>query len=464
MVAAELMGGHTHTTLVGIQVHVWRRGNRYLARGRYQGQSFGATLGGDPLAATAKLRQLLTCIENGSFVRPSEARRRPLSSGHVPRLSLRQLVAAFLTQKRASRGRQTAGDYAARLTPVLDFAERSASRQRWPLAMDIDSEFVRSLRVFLFAYRTTRNGRPGAKPRPLSARQIVNVLECLRTLLHWAKNAHNRKLPADWLMPLTPELVGQAPAKDPLREDQLPLATRVEIVGRMDRWQLCQLGLSLVLPLRPDEATGLLIGDVNWARGWLEFGQRLPECNFTKGKTAFVLPFPDALRPVLRGCVDGRAEGPLLRSRSASEGRRRVEHVADTAELEQRYRAGLLRQPGGAIQAAQDRKQFFRCLLRRLGGVAVDAMNKEFQKLLAACAIRKGATLYTLRSSVATAMHRANLPHLEMRYLTGHTTSDILNAYTSLDPIGAMARYFESVRPLLEAIQSRAASLGLCAS
>ena len=372
-----------------------------------------------------------------------------------------QLVSAFLARKRASRGRQTARDYASRLSPVLDFAEKKENLKRWPLAMDIDTDFAGSLRAFLFEYRTTRNGRPGGKPRPLSARQVVNILECLRTLFHWARNAQDRKLPADWVMPLTADLVGASPAKNPLRADKLPLETRADLVRRMDRWQLCQLTLSSVLPLRPDEAAGLLIGDVNFDRGWLEFGERLKDCNFTKGKKAFVLPFPDEVRPVLRACIGGRPEGPLLRSRRAFEGGRRVERVASLEHLAQLQQADLLRQAAGAVQAEQDRKELFRRLLRRLGGVTEDALNKEFKKLLAAADVKTGATLYTLRSSVTTAMHRADLPHLEMRYLTGHTTSDILNEYAALDPAAAMRRYFETIRPLISTIVERARALGL---
>src|SRR5436853_7696233 len=90
---------------------------------------------------------------------------------------------------------------------------------------------------------------------------------------------------------------------------------------------------SIVLPLRPDEAAGLIIGDVDFEKGWLEFGERLKDCNFTKGKTAFVLPFPDELRPVLRACIGDRAEGPLLRSRRAFEGKQRVEVVTSLEHL-----------------------------------------------------------------------------------------------------------------------------------
>src|SRR5262249_10148966 len=148
---------------------------------------------------------------------------------------------------------------------------------------DIDTQFVQELRAFLFQHQTTRNGRPGGKPRPLSSRQIVNILECLRTVFHWARRAEARRLPADWVMPLTPELIGEPPAKDPLREDKLPLELRIALVHQMDRWQLTHLAFSLVLPMRPDEATGLVISNVNLERARFEFGHRHSDYNFTQG-------------------------------------------------------------------------------------------------------------------------------------------------------------------------------------
>jgi integrase len=461
MVSATLMGSHTHTTLTGVEVHVWIRRNTYLARGRVEGRSFGETLGSDASEATARLRQILTEIEHGSFLRPSESRKRKVGGGRTPRLTVRQLISAFIAAKRKQRGRQTATDYGSRLRPVLDFAEQPAGKKRWPLAADIDRDFVLALKSFLAQYTTTRNGRAGGTPKLLSSRQAVNVLECLRAMLAWARDPRVNRLPAEWVMPLTHELVGTPPAKDPFREDKLPLQIRAGMVGHMDRWQLCQLSLSLVLPLRPDEAAGLLVGDVNFGEGWLEFGERLRECNFTKGRTAFKVPFPDEMRCVLRACIGDRAEGPLLRSRAAFEGSRQAESIESLEHLTRLYQEELLRQPSGAVQADHDRKSLFRGLLRRLGGVAEDAMNKEVKKVLAALGVSNGATLYTLRSSVTTAMHRANLPHLEMRYLTGHTTSDILNESVTLDPVGAMRQYFGTIRPLLKTIADRARELGL---
>ncbi len=460
MVRAELMGSHSHDTLCGVEVHVWMRGGKYLARGSYQRQRFGEDLGSDVTEATARLRELLTEIDHGSYVRPSESRNRPLSKGKVSRLSVRQLVDEFLVEKRRLKGQRTAATYRSRLRPVLDFAEQPAARRRWPLAMDVDRDFVIELRGFLFDYQTTRNGRLGSKPKPMSVRQIKNVLECLRSALGWAQQAEVRKLPADWGNPLKAELIPRNPPKDPLREDPLPLEARIKLVGLMDRWQLCHLALSVVLPLRPEEAAGRLISDVNFDKGWLVVGTRLQGDDFTKGRTSFVLPFPDELRPILAACIAGRAEGPLLRSRKVFEGRTKVRVVGSFEELRRLYQETLDRAPRERVATEQDRKQVFRRLLYELGGVSEDRLAAEFKHLLLKCGL-EGLSLKRLRHSATKAMKDANLPHLEMLYLTSHSTTSILNEYTPVNPVGAMQSYFEAIRPLLTALTQRAGAVGL---
>jgi hypothetical protein len=460
MVRAELLGAHSHRTLCGVTVHIWKRRDNYLARGRIDGAAFGHTLGCDTLTATSRLRHLLGDIESGAFIRPSERVARSVGEGRPARLTLRQLIAEFIAEKRKVRGRKTGETYKSRLLPVLDFAELPASQKRWRLALDIDREFVVALRAFLFAQNTTRNGRLGGVARPLSARQIVNILQCLRGALAWARRGDVRKLPADWANPLTPDLVGAPPAKDPLREDKLPLSTRVMLVDVMDGWQLSHLALSLVLPLRPEEAAGLLVTDVDFDKCWLSIGTRFNGGDFTKARTSFKLPFPDALKPLLAFCVGSRSEGPLLSSRKAFEGPRGASGIGSAAPLQELYEREL-QASRTAVQAEQDRKAAFRGVLKKVGGVSTDRMAAEFKKVLADAGVVNGASLYTLRAAVTTAMNGANLPHLEMRYLTGHSTSDILNDYATLDPVRAMGMYFGTIRPLLDAITRRASELGL---
>src|SRR5262249_34111866 len=154
-------GSHVHETLSGKRVYIWRRGDTYLARGRWNRRQFGETLGNDQVTAAHHLRRLLNAIEDGGFRPPSEARLDYFSDNPIPRLSFTELANEFLTAKRKEVGAQTAGDYGSRLIPLTAFAELPVNRKRWPLAVDIDTAFVTEARAYLHTYRTTRNGRSG---------------------------------------------------------------------------------------------------------------------------------------------------------------------------------------------------------------------------------------------------------------------------------------------------------------
>jgi integrase len=458
MIRAELLGQHTHHTVCGTQVHIYQRHSKFIARGRFGGQVFGETLGGEPLQASSRLRRLLTEIEEGTFLRPSEVRRRPLRrGGPIPRLDLHQLCDDHLAETRRLRGKKTAATYLSRLRPVLSFANTPGARRRWPLARDIDREFAAALRAALFETPVTRNGRAGGRARPMSARQVHNVLTTLRTVLSWALRLEVRKLPADFVKPLTPDIIGHRPIKDPVRAVKLPLDLRVRLVEGMDAWQLCHLAPSLVLPMRPEEAAGLLIADVELDRRRLRFGTRFGDRDFTKGRRSFEVPFPPELEPIFQACIGARAAGPLLRRRPCFEGRERpMVHLVAPGDVEAAYEAALLGAGRGTVQSEQDAKAVLRRLLRQAGGISTDNLAREFGKVLRCVKADPGVRFSDTRSAVTTDMNRAGVPELELRYLTGHTTSDILNEYVTLDPDGVMAAYFRSIRRLLEAIAQRA--------
>ena len=247
MVRGTLMGSHSHPTDSKIDVHVYRRADKYLARGRFQGRPFGVTLGSSEHEANVRLRQLLADLDAGSFISPREAKKRQVSQGRVARLTLRQLTSEFLSEKRKTRGQQTVANYRARLRPVLDFVEQPTVFPRWPLAMDINRAFVIELRFF----KSTR-GNPQRSRRCPSKANLCGAncqrARVLGTMLCWARQADVRKLPVTWINPLSVELIGRRPSKDPLHNDPLPIEQRMKIVALMNRWQLCQLALSIILP------------------------------------------------------------------------------------------------------------------------------------------------------------------------------------------------------------------------
>lgn len=460
---AELLGQHSHQTVCGQSVHVWIRDNKYLARGRHQGRAFGQDLGADKRDATAALRRLLVQLEDGTFQPPSEARKRILKAQSVPRNSVRQLCDAFLRDTRSRRGRQTARDYLNRLTPLIEFAEQPANCKRWPLAAAIDREFVVAFRAFLHQRKVTRNGHPGAMDRPMSPGQIFNVLDCARTLFHWARRPDVNELPAAYINPLSHEVVGVRPKKDPLRPAVFPLERRIELVRLMDRWQLCQFAIPLVLPLRPEDYTGLLVSEVDFAEGVLRFGTRMSGWDCNKGQQSFRVPFPTQIASLLRACADGRVDGPLLRQRSVVESRRQPRITVNSAEeIQAQFERALAAAKPGTIQAAHDGKELFRRLLRDMSGVSPDTLAKEFKSLLKSVTAPADARFYDLRGSVNTDMNRARVSHLFQLYVTGHSLdAEILSRYVSLELGSEMESYFRHIGPLLDSIQARAVQLGL---
>lgn len=465
MMQSQLLGSHVHETACGIKVTIWQRGDAYLARGRYQRRQFGKTLGIDLVQAASALRHLLVEIENGAFERPSEARKRILKTGPAPRCSLRELGDWFLAEKRRLHGKKTAGNYLSRLTPAIEFAEQPGARRRWPLAMDLDREFALQLRAALFDRTVTRNGHSGSVETKMSARQVYNVLDCLRSLFNWAKRPDVNRLPSTFVNPFSSDIVGAKVMKDPLRPVVFPVERRIEIVAKMDAWQLCLFALPLCLPLRPEDFCGLLISDVDFEQRLLRFGNRFGDRDFGKGKQNFLVPFPEELSALLQACVAERVDGPLLRKRAVCEGGKQpklVMAVGDTVAA--MFDNRLMAAPSGEVQTAHDAKRLCRRLLSDLGGVTPDTMAKEFKRLIEPFGLAPGTRFYDLRGSVSTDLERAGVSHLVQRYVTGHTTRDIMNHYVSLDVPGEMQKHFDRIKPLLASIEGRAASLGLQAS
>jgi hypothetical protein len=460
MVRTELSGQHSHLTEGGVEVHIWTRDGSYLARGRYEGKQFGETLGTDPTNAAHRLRHLLVEIDNGTFVRSSDRPKRQLRRGAPPKLDMRGLCDAFLTEKRAVLGKDTTSDYETRLRPVIEFAEGAEVRKRWPLAADVNRDFVLALRKFLAQRLVARNGRSASPQRPMAPVQVFNVLDCTRTMFNWAAMPAVNMLPAAAPNPFTSDLVGDRPAKNPLRPPVFPLERRLALVGHMDVWQLLHLSWRLVLPLRPEDFSGLLVTEVDLNDKWLRFGSRFGDADFNKGKQSFVCPVPAELLGLLRHCIDGRVAGPLLRRREVFEGRRGAKLPVSSVDDESRHIATALRDAGDELQTPQDAKRIIRQTLLKMGGVSEDSQAKELKELFVQAGLGDQLRPYDMRGSVNTDMERAGVSLLVQKYVTGHAITDIQFDYVSIDPAGQMRKFFDTQKSLLDAIMARAAELG----
>ena len=462
MCSAELMGAHSHTTFNGYSVAIVTRDGKFLARGRYQGHQFGVTLGDDSETAAQRLRRLLVELEDNTFVAGREAKKRQLARTQVPNCDLRSLADSFLCDVRRRRGQKTATDYRNRLAHLLDFAETPDSRRRWPKAKDIDREFALQARVFLQNRDVRRNGKPGGPEKKMSQGQVRNCLETLNLALTWASRADVRQLPPNYRSPVTLEIIGPKPTKNPLRGVELPIATRIKLVSRMDEWQLMHLASLTVLPLRLEDVAGALISDLEDGGATLRLGTRLGGDDYNKGRVTVLMPLPPILQSLFQFCARGRSEQPLFLSRAQYEGHRKR---GRQRKLPRTIQAGFEEVLNSAkkddLQTEQDRKAAFRDMLRSMGGVTENEINKSFNQLFEEIGLPPRIRPDDVRHAVSSDMHRAGVPLLEFRYLTLHKTGDIMNCYTGLNPKQELEKYDQSITPLLDAIQRRATELGL---
>ncbi len=434
-----------------------------MARGRYQGRAFGETLGKSPTEAQPKLFQLMAGLDNGSFVPSSERRSRKLRRSVRPKLTPRELFDDYLADCRKRCGWQTAETYKTRLMPVLDFLEQAGNRKQWRLTEDIERDCVLKLRAYLTTRTVTRNGRAGAPSKPMSPRQVKHCLETLRATINWALRAEVRKLPVDFRNPITQDIVGQLPQKDPLRKAAVSLDNRVQIVHHMDAWELTHLTGRLILPLRHEELCSILISDVGWTAKSLYVGTRFDGCDFTKGRTSFTIPLDPLLLQLWFVCAKGRADGLLFRSPHSWQ----MPLDKDPAtfpcrrEIEECIAVAFLSKKEQEVQTDNDRKQVIRDLFYKCGGMHPDDVRRAMKRLYKCVGLPEEIRAYDLKGSSSQSMRDSGMPHLESRYLTGHAVNDIINEYVGLNPEPHMAKYYESVMPLLNAIRDRAKSLGL---
>src|SRR5262249_30755994 len=97
------------------------------------------------------------------------------------------------------------------------------------------------------------------------------------------------------------------------------------------------------------------------------------------------------------------------------------------------------------------------------GGVSVEGLSKEFKPLLRQIGAPNTVRFYDLRGSCNTEMERSHVSYLVQRYVTGHEIGrDIMSEYVTLGhAVDEVQKYFQSIQPLLIAIERRAAALGI---
>jgi hypothetical protein len=454
MCKAELLGSHTHSTAAGIDVHVWIRDSRYIARGSIQKRRFGPTLGSDPKQAAVALRRLLADIDDGCFTRPSE---RPVRS--TPRLpttaaTFDTIADRYIDELTRSKGRETGGTLASRLEHAQHFFARQESRKRWPNAVDIDRAAALEFRAYLSSLAITRNGHANGTTKPMSQTHVRNVLGAVQMALRWAQKSQIRLLPADFEPPFDPSVVPPKRQRDILTPPTFPMEQRIRLVDEMNAYELATLALPMLLPLREEDFAVMMVSTVNRDTRRIRVGDAFEGELPTKARAAFTIAYPPALDWLIVLLVDNRADGPLL-LREAVIRLKRARPVTQASLLQD-----MAQLPQHEVATVGDRKNALRRLLSRAGGVDGDDLRRTFNRVKRACGF--AGRFHELRGSNMTDMRRAGVDLLLRKYFGGRRLSGEIQAvYESGQVDEEIGKYFSFAQPVIAAINGRAQALGL---
>jgi hypothetical protein len=439
MVSAELSGKHKHTTSNGVNVHIWRRRNRYLARFRHNGRQTGPTLGATEQEAEVALRRLMVQLEDGTFLPPSDplAVQQKRKNRPIPKLSIPELHVMFVAEKRRTRGRKTSQTYAGRLAHVDAFVEQAENKRRFPYAalLSDDGQYGLDLREFLTRRHVARNGHANSQKQLMMPSGVRNVLETHRDALNWAAKSQVRLLPPDFVQPISSETIGAKPHKDPLRPTVIGLERRLRLVRMSNAFQLITFAPQYILPLRPEQLAGLLVRDVDWEDNVLVFGTRFDEHDRTKGKTNFRVPFPEKWEPVIRIAVGERSSGPLYVRHDIFNNEQQPELVCQArTDLDKAVNSALEAQAAKGPLPDGDAKDICRSVIRKAGGVTPDELQRDFMQLANLAGFDGSFRYYDLRGSVVTEMERVGVQSHIQRYVMGQHKLDpgTLDPYRSL--------------------------------
>ena len=231
----------------------------------------------------------------------------------------------------------------------------------------------------------------------MSGREVRNVLETLRMVLTWGARADVRQLPVEFVNPITSEIVGRQPVKDPLRAVPLPLEERLKILDRLDDWQFLNLSILLVLPIRPEDAARALITDVVFEEGALRLGTHFGGGDVNKGKVDVTMPLPIELIELFQLCVRQRTEGPYSVSAGMLEDTddESVPPRGSRDELQTLFADKLANCPSGRDPDAPGSEASLLRVAAQLGGLTTNQIGKEMRKVLPA---DRSARVYDLRA------------------------------------------------------------------
>ncbi len=404
------------------KVRIYQRAEHYLLQwwDRTQKKTLSQRVDGDLVEAIVRAREIDTRLAHYR------------SSGQpAGRLNHDQLVGEYLVDltKRADAGEidpRTVDRYRASLQcHYLPFVTQPDIARRYRHTTDIDRDFKLEFARFLQPRHVSANGNSRGATRPMRAQRYV--IDVVRSMLHWASDAHRGNLlPAGFQNPFRQSNShADQSGGHSIIEPDITTQMALEFLLACDAFQLPIFATLALYGLRPDELGWIFREDIH--SGWVHVIGH-PELSYkTKGRRDKQFPILKCLNSIWPAPF--RAEQGLLFYRRQGRGSLASETTKQSLADELQRRCSDESQFSAAKQ-----RQLRDAIMNDAGQLSYDQVRTEFGKLARHLGWPKCATVKDFRHLFATSLENANVPESYRRYLMGHAPGRAaLVTYTHLN-------------------------------
>lgn len=287
-------------------------------------------------------------------------------------------------------------------------------------------DFVKYLR----RTKISPNGKPGARKRLMSDRNIINVLQVCRNVFNYA--LRRRHLPPYSQNPFHSVKVEKMAGAGIRRMRLFTLEEETEFLETCDDWEFPVSFTAAFTGMRPGELMHLLIEDVSFGEKLLYIRNR-PELGWlTKTRRERQVYIFDELAAALKRAINGRRRGVLFLNRYVTRGDREVPLLGwgeRDLEVEFARRIEEYRSSNGGENREKEAP-----LAKRLWA-DMGAMNgNEYRRTFARIAARIGRPDVTKphiwRHAMASVMQMGDMDPLMRQEILGHASLETTRLYT----------------------------------
>jgi integrase len=295
---------------------------------------------------------------------------------------------------------------------------------------------------YLRTLEVSPNGHPNSPKRPLLDKGIKYILQCCRSLFHFAIKHRYLSPYAD--NPFSALDLERIPVENAKQVILFSVEQERNFLEACDAWQLPLFATLVMTGMRPGELTHLLLpDDLDLDAGILHVRNK-PELGWqVKTRNEREIPLVPPLVELFKLKLANRKSGVLFQRRRFAEDGTASPQLQTIRQMQTEIAARIasVEAENGRIVSREEKSRIARSVWRDAGLIKTEQVRKEFMRLTSQIGLPNLTTPKMLRHLFATTLQEGNVDPLIRCELMGHSTASSQNAPHGL---GMTANYTQT--------------------